>query len=200
MAAAKSNHGSRPSAAHVRLPGDTQQRRDHADGRADGGRGDRRRVPRVECRRAGRRLRVDGVAGDRPRVDLGTRRRRAAEYPGPGPRAGDLAAWRISAGRCCSPPATAARRPSATPRWTATPAAGSPRSPASTRRFCSTGSSWMENTGPAGIGPLAGALGRQQPAADRRAAAADRRPDRRGRPDALPRARRDRARGDPRQA
>ena len=31
---------------------------------------------------------------------------------------------------------------------------------------------WMETTGPAGVGPLAGARGRQRPAAHRRAAAA----------------------------
>ena len=44
---------------------------------------------------------------------------------------------------------------------------------------------WMETTGPAGIGPLPALVGRQQPEADRRAAAALGRPDRRSRPHAV---------------
>ena len=46
---------------------------------------------------------------------------------------------------------------------------------------------WMETTGPAGIGPLPALVGRQQPEADRRVAAALGRPDRRSRPHAVPR-------------
>ena len=80
-------------------------------------------------------------ARDRPRADLGARRRRAAEHSGPRARPGHLAAGESAQTRCCSRPATAARRPSATPRWTATRAAASRRSPASTRRSCSIGSS-----------------------------------------------------------
>ena len=52
-----------------------------------------------------------------------TRRPRPAEHPGPRARARACGCWPTSRTPCCWPPATAPRRPSATPRWTATPAA-----------------------------------------------------------------------------
>ena len=79
--------------------------------------------------------------------------------------------WRTCAARCCSRPATAARRPSATRRWTATPAAGSARSPASTRPSCATGCVDGDH-GPGRAGPDARARRGDRAAADRRAAAA----------------------------
>jgi NAD+ synthase (glutamine-hydrolysing) len=60
--------------------------------------------------------------------------------------------------------------------------------------------SWVEATGPAGLAPLPALRAVNVQAADRRAAPGRAGPDRRGGPDAVPAARRHRARGDPRQA
>ncbi len=184
----------------LRLPSRraTVERHD-ATRRQGGRRGGRRRVPRAGASTPGRGLRRDGQRGDRPAADLGDRRHRAAEHPGPRPRARRRGCWPTSAAPCCWRPATAARRRSATPRWTATPAAGWRRSPASTRPSCVDWLRWMETTGPVGVGPMPvpSAVNAQQPTAELRPAGAE--PDRRGRPDAVPGARRDRARRDPRQ-
>ena len=109
---------------------------------------------------------------------------------------------RLDAGelaRCCSPPAIARKRPSAMPRWTATPAAGCRRSPASTRPSCDNGcDGWRR---PArSTAPAVGSELRQSAGANGRTSAAGERPDGRSRSDALRCARCDRTGGDSRQA
>lgn len=99
----------------LRLPGDPQQRRDDASRRGDDRQGYRRRIPSLEHRRPRRRLHRHRLASYRSRADLGPRRRRSAEHPSPGPRPSGVAARQPPRTRPCWSPATAARRPSATP-------------------------------------------------------------------------------------
>ena len=67
-----------------------------------GQRRDRRRVPRMERRRDGRRLRRHRLERRSAASSAWeTRRRRAAEHPGPRPRARASGCWRICATRCC---------------------------------------------------------------------------------------------------
>ena len=58
--------------------------------------------------------------------------------------------WRICAARCWPRPAIARKRPSATPRWMATPPAASARSPASTKHSCAAGCGGWKRSGPEG--------------------------------------------------
>ena len=187
-------------AAHVRLPGDAQQRRGDAACRA-----------KTVAEAVGAEFiewnidamvdqYVDTVSQAVGReLDLGTRRRRAAEHSGPRPRPGHLAAGE-SARRAAADdeqPQRSGRRL----RHDGRRHVRRPRADRRHRQGVSARLAEVDGNDRAGRHrPAAGAGGRQRPAADRRAAPAGGRPDRRSRPHAVPRAGRDRAGGDPRQA
>ena len=149
---------------------------------------------------------VEGYIGRRRKalgreLDLADRRRRAAKHPGPGPRRPASGCSPTCTTHCCSRPAIAAKRRSAMPRWTATPAAASARSPASTKRSCLDWLRWLETNGPARPRSDSRARRRQpacSPTAELRPPAAGQTDE----ADLMPyrRARRHRARRHPRQA
>ena len=154
-----------PAAAHLRLSGDAEQRRRHAQRRR--ARWPRPSAPSISSSTSTRTASQGYVRSrrkaHRPRARLGDRRHRPAEHPGPRPLARRLDARESHAARCCSPPATAPKRPSATPRWTATPAAASRPSPASTRRSCAHGCAGWKRNGPLGrLAPASRAARRQR--------------------------------------
>ena len=127
---------------------DAKQLRRHAHGGAHGRRGDRRRAPRTRRRRRcvqsytrNRRGASAASSRGRPTTSRCRTSRRA-------PRRRRCGCSPTSRTPCCSRRAIAPRRPSATRRWTATPAAGSAPSPASTRRSCAAGCGGSKPTGP----------------------------------------------------
>ena len=188
--------------AALRLPGHAQQQPDHARRRPRRGRGPRRRdvlrstiddlVERL--RRAASSRRSAASSPGRPTTSPCRTSRPACARRASG-------CWPTSRAPCCWRPATAARRPSATPRWTATPAAASAPIAGIDKAFLRQLAALAgDRRARRASHPIPALAAVNELAADRRAAPAAAEPDRRRRPDALRRARRHRAGGHPRQA